>query len=66
MKSLACAGLWLLETLESLEGNLSPQLIAWADSFRMLLRVAPPEHYAMLGELAGLHLAGLLNIKGDS
>ncbi|MEE9163153.1 MAG: hypothetical protein V3U35_09330 [Candidatus Neomarinimicrobiota bacterium] len=52
---------WLLELLERVDTVcLTPQLIIWADAFRMLYRTAPEEHYPRLGSLAGLHLVKVL------
>ncbi len=43
---------WLLERLEQAP-EITTGLLLWADSFRMLYRTAPEEHYALLGEVAG-------------
>ena len=52
---------WLLEVLEQVDAaRLTPQLLIWADAFRMLYRTAPPEHFAGLGELAGAQLVKVL------
>jgi hypothetical protein len=48
---------WLLEVLEAVEAEqFTPELVLWADTFRMLFRNAKEQHYGLLGELAGEHL----------
>lgn len=52
---------WLLDVIESLgESRLTSEIIIWADTFRMLLRTAPPETYSAIGAAAGLHLSNIL------
>ncbi len=42
---------WLLDVLEQ-AAEITPQLLLWADTFRMLYRTAGEEHYGLLKELA--------------
>jgi hypothetical protein len=45
---------WLLEVLEAVdEARFTPELVLWADAFRMLFLNAKEQHYGLLGELAG-------------
>ncbi|MFC1483753.1 hypothetical protein ACFL6Q_01730 [Candidatus Neomarinimicrobiota bacterium] len=47
---------WLLEVLEAVDTEqFTPELILWADAFRMLYRNAKGQHYGLLGELAVEH-----------
>jgi hypothetical protein len=57
-RALAEAGdrVWILDLLEKV-GKISPGLLLWADSVRMLLRVAEESDAGLVGEIAGLQLA---------
>jgi hypothetical protein len=52
---------WILEVLEGVdEEQFTPELILWADTFRMLFRYAKERHYGLLGELAVEHFTANL------
>ncbi|MEE9464110.1 MAG: hypothetical protein V3W14_00870, partial [Candidatus Neomarinimicrobiota bacterium] len=49
---------WLLDVLEQAV-EITPQLLLWADTFRMLYRTAGEEHYGLIRELAEARLGEL-------
>ena len=51
---------WLLDILEAAK-EIMPPLLLWADSIRMLLRVAPESERGAVGEVAGAQLARILS-----
>ncbi len=52
---------WILALLETVPpANFTPQLLLWADAFRMLYRCAPAEHFDRLGQVAGVQLTAVL------
>lgn len=56
---------WILEVIDAM-GEISPQLLLWADATRMLLRVAPEEQRGAVGDVAGNYLAATTQLKPPS